>query len=75
MAGRKNITLSADEELIKEARQRAQEMGTTLNEAFRDWLCQFTRPAVSRGAYQEVMHSLRHIRAGRTFSRDELNER
>jgi len=34
----KNITLSADESLIKAARERAMEENTTLNAQFRLWL-------------------------------------
>ena len=39
----KNITLSADEELIEQARRLAREQKRTLNEAFREWLVQFTQ--------------------------------
>ncbi len=34
----KNITLSAEEDLIERARLRAAKQKTTLNAAFRDWL-------------------------------------
>ncbi|MDZ7728611.1 MAG: hypothetical protein U5Q44_10705 [Dehalococcoidia bacterium] len=34
----KNITLSADENLIEAARERARRENTTLNEQFRRWL-------------------------------------
>lgn len=34
----KNVTLSAEEELIEQARQIARAKHTTLNQAFRDWL-------------------------------------
>jgi hypothetical protein len=37
----KNITLSAEEELIHRARQKAQNERTTLNANFRCWLKQF----------------------------------
>ena len=39
----KNITPSADEDLIKAARQRAVAEHTTLNEQFRLWLQAYTR--------------------------------
>jgi hypothetical protein len=41
----KNITLSADEELIEQARQLARAQKRTLNDAFREWLVQFTQQA------------------------------
>ena len=37
----KNITLSADEELIEKARTVARAQRRSLNAAFRDWLAQF----------------------------------
>jgi hypothetical protein len=37
----KNITLSADEDMIERARLIAREQRRTLNDAFRDWLVQF----------------------------------
>ena len=71
----RNITLTADEDLIQEARARAKELNTTLNNAFRDWLEQFTRPALSEASYDEIIASLTHVNAGKRFDRDELNER
>jgi hypothetical protein len=39
----KNITLSADENLIKQARQLARAQHKTLNGVFREWLCNSPR--------------------------------
>ena len=77
----KNITLSADEALIREARRQAALQNTTLNALFREWLERFVtqqdvearRQAVER--YDELMRRLSHIDAGRKFTREELNER
>ena len=71
----KNITLSADEHLIELARNKAREQHTTLNQAFREWLVQFTAQQDRAKQYDELMKQLRHVKAGRHFSRDELNER
>jgi hypothetical protein len=71
----KNITFSADKDLIEQARLIARAQHKTLNAAFRDWLEQY---AVQSGSAQEVdslMKRLRHVRAGRHFIRDEMNER
>ena len=71
----KNITLSADEDLIEQARLVARLQRKTLNAAFREWLQAF---AAQSGDGQEVdalMRRLRHVKAGRHFSRDEMNER
>jgi len=71
----KNITLSADEHLIEQARDKARAQHTTLNAAFREWLLQFTAPPDSAKEYRDLMRRLSHVKAGRHFSRDEMNER
>ena len=73
----KNITLSADENLIEAARARAQAEGTTLNEKFRLWLDGYV------GRRQQADAAIATIRAlrgrldtgGRKFTREEMNER
>jgi hypothetical protein len=70
----KNITLSADSELIEKARRVAQSENTTLNAAFREWLTSYARKEAVR-AHQELMERLKHIDAGGPYTRDEMNER
>jgi predicted transcriptional regulator len=71
----RNVTLSAEEELIDRARVVARERHTTLNEAFREWLRQFASSKSDVQAFDDLMETLRHVNAGRHFTRDELNER
>jgi len=71
----KNITLSADERLIEEARLLAKSQHRTLNAAFREWLEQFTARSGGTQQFDSLMKRLKHIQAGRRFSRDEMNER
>ncbi len=71
----KNITLSADEDLIERARLIAREQRRTLNEAFREWLAQFTQNAGDAQGFDALMIRLQNVNAGRRFSREELNER
>lgn len=72
----KNITLSADEELIEQARRIARSQKRTLNEAFREWLVQFTRQAGKVEEYTSLMKRLRRqVRSGGRYTRDEMNER
>ena len=71
----KNITLSADEELIEQARLLAKSRHKTLNAVFREWLKQFTTQGGDTQEFDALMKRLRHVEAGRRFSRDELNER
>lgn len=73
----KNITFSADERLIQQARTTARLRNTTLNEEFRKWLETYSateREQMARD-FRGLMHDLRYVRAGRTYSRDEMNER
>lgn len=71
----KNITLSADQDLIERARARAREQHTSLNEAFREWLKHFVGEGDARTTYHRIMSDLAEVHAGRHFDRDELNER
>jgi len=71
----KNITFSADEALIKKARNRAQKMGATLNDAFRQWLRSYVNQEGVGTRYRSTMKKLSYVRPGKYFSRDEMNER
>ena len=70
----KNVTFSADDQLIERARLKAAKEHTTLNERFRAWLAQYV--GESGGAdYRQLMKTLKHVQSGRRFKRDELNQR
>ena len=71
----KNITLSADEDLIEQARLVARAQRRTLNAAFREWLAQFAGLSGNAQEAEAVMKRLRHVKSGRKFTRDEMNER
>jgi predicted transcriptional regulator len=71
----RNITFSAEEELIDRASIVASERHTTLNEAFREWLEQFTSRRDDVEAFDDLMGRLKLVHAGRHFTRDEMNER
>jgi hypothetical protein len=72
----KNITLSAQAELIEKARKRAAANGTTLNNEFREWLKSQTVTGDERlSEYKRLMKRLSSVDAGRSFSREEMNER
>lgn len=73
----KNITLSADEDLIAAARRRATAERTTLNAQFRQWLAAYAgREQQADTAVATIRLLRRDIRTGgRRFSRDEMNER
>jgi hypothetical protein len=71
----RNITLSADEHLIEQARDVAQASRTTLNQAFRDWLQSYAHPDSGAAGFDSMMARLSYARGGRKFTRDEMNER
>ncbi|MDQ3302352.1 MAG: hypothetical protein M3518_03250 [Actinomycetota bacterium] len=73
----KNITLSADEKLIEDAREKARAEHTTLNEQFRRWLIDYTRSEQQAEKAMAVVRELQgKVRTGgRKFTREEMNER
>ncbi len=71
----KNVTLSADDDLIEQARLVAKAQRRTLNAAFREWLEHFAGKSGSARDFDSLMKRLKHVNAGRRFTRDEANER
>jgi hypothetical protein len=71
----KNITLSADPSLIEQARAIARSRNRTLNDEFRDWLAGYTAQSGAAPAFHSLMARLKHVKPGRTFTREEMNER
>ena len=71
----KNITLSADEDLIERARLIARGQRRTLNAAFREWLAQFAESEGDAHGFDALMKQLQNVDAGGHFSREEMNER
>jgi hypothetical protein len=75
-AAMKNITLSADERVIEEARQRAHRENTTLNEQFRRWLDEYVgKDDRAERAIQAIEAIRKNFQTSGPYSRDELNER
>lgn len=71
----KNITFSADADVIEQARIVAKSQRKTLNQVFREWLSHYASQHASARDYDFLMKRLRHVRAGRRFTRKEMNER
>ncbi|HET7150126.1 MAG TPA: hypothetical protein VFI60_01845 [Candidatus Acidoferrum sp.] len=71
----KNITLSADPDLIEKARQVAKAERKTLNAAFREWLASYASRQGDVEAHRALMERLKHINAKGPYTRDEMNER
>ena len=72
----KNITFSADEEIIAKAREIAEGQGTTLNEQFREWLKHYAAREERRAAIEKMFEEMGDLNlGGRKFTREEMNER
>jgi hypothetical protein len=71
----KNITFSADEHAIEQARKAAHAQKKTLNEAFREWLDAFGGTAFNPDEFDALMKRVSYARAGRKFTREEMNDR
>ena len=72
----KNVTLSADEHLIEAARARARADHTTLNEAFRKWLADYSQHEERMRRFDETAAAVKgKLRVGRKLTREEMNER
>ena len=71
----KNVTFSADEELIEKARTRALHERRTLNTAFREWLERYAGTPRGGADFDHLMRSLSHVKFSRKFTRDEMNAR
>jgi len=71
----KNITLSADQILIEQARKRAVVEHTTLNNLFRAWLGRYASQPAAADQYEQLMARLEHVQPGRKLSREDMNER
>ena len=74
-----NLTVAIDNELLKKARIRAVEHGTSVNALLRDYLTSYVGMAEKR--QKAVKHLLRLSqrskarRGGKRWTRDELHER
>lgn len=72
----KNITFSADEQLIELAREEARARRTTLNSMFREWLGEIARRDEVRARADEAIRNLStRLSFDRKLTREELNER
>lgn len=71
----KNITLSADAEIIRKVRDKSRREHTTLNANFRRWMHQYLNKSSKTADFQAFMSSMDYVHPGRKFTRDEMNER
>lgn len=73
-----NVTLSVDDEVIQEARRRAEALGTSVNQLVREYLGQFagkTDPNANAVEFERLSRSTQGNSRGWKFNREELHER
>ncbi len=75
-----NVTLAVDDEVLKRARIRALEQGTSVNAVIRDYLASYAGQDSRRAALDRVAAAAPESRAssgpeGRTWTREELHDR
>jgi hypothetical protein len=70
----KRIRFGANESLIQKARRFAGSLRARLNPAFPKWLKEFASRMSDTREFDKLMAKLRHVEAGRRFTRDEMNQ-
>ena len=72
----KEITLTAEEALIEEARVAAKYGNTTLDQAFQQWLVEYARRMNRVKEYDALMEQLKgRFSVDQHYTRDEMNGR
>jgi hypothetical protein len=73
-----NLTLSVDDEVLRQARERAAAQGTSVNQLVREYLRQLagkTDPGDDAAEFERLSRLARGDRGGWRFNREELHER
>jgi predicted transcriptional regulator len=71
----KNVTLSADEDLIDRARECARQRKSTLNALFRQWLAELVAQRDAEKRLAELELRMGYAKSGGPFTREEMNAR
>jgi hypothetical protein len=70
-----NVTVSAENILIKKAEEKAHKEHKTLNSLFNEWLSQYIRNSNPSDGFEEFMTRAKYANPGKRFSREEMNAR
>ena len=71
----KNITLSAEEDLIAGAREVARIRKSSFNQLFREWLSELVKQREREERLKNLEERTQYARSGGPFTRGEMNER
>jgi antitoxin component of RelBE/YafQ-DinJ toxin-antitoxin module len=72
------VTLSIDDEIMRQAKRRAEAMGTNVNQLVREYLVQFAGkndPNADAAAFERLSRAAQGNSGGRKFNRETLHER
>jgi hypothetical protein len=73
-----NVTLALDDDLLREARRRAEAMGTSVNQLVRQYLEQLagrSDPEADAAEFEKLSRAAHGHSKGWKFNREELHER
>ncbi len=73
-----NVTLTIDDDLIREATRRAEDMGTSVNQLVREYLEQFVGKNGSKSdaaEFEQLSRAAQGNAPGRKLQRGELHQR
>ncbi len=75
-----NLTVSVDDDVLRRARIRALEMGTSVNAVLRDYLATSAGESPTMEAMQSLVRAAKKARSGsgttgRTWTREDAHER
>ncbi len=73
-----NVTLAVEDEVVQEARHRAEALGTSVNQLVREYLEQLagrTDPAADAAEFARLSRESQGNSRGWKFNREELHER
>ncbi len=70
-----DVTVSAENLLIKKAEEKAHKENKTLNSLFNEWLSQYIQNSNPADEFEEFMARAKYANPGKRFSREEMNAR
>lgn len=70
-----NVTFSLDPSLLVQARAKSLLEKKSLNTLVREWVAKYVYGSPKKNDYKKLMGRFKYANPGRSFSREEMNER